>query len=466
MQSRRQQVAAEAFTGEQAAADPMEAVYRLNIKATWQRLRQEPLHFWLFCGYIFFEYFRPQTIYTGLEILPWTQLFLIGSLLGVLFDRREKKNVAGPLTFPVLGFFLVVFVSCIFAFIPAQSFDKIDVLVNWVMVYLLFLWIVNSKFRFFIVFLILLLASFKMAQHGVRVFAGRGFAFAGWGVGGPAGWFANAADLGVQMTIYIAWASAFYFGLKKFWLRWWVKGLIAFLPVAGLGTALATNQRNTVIALGVMALVFVALSKNRIRNLTLIAFIGVAGYMLAPAEFKDRFVDMEQSETALARLDFWERGLGFYQEYPVLGVGYNNYQAYYAVKYPEDRNHLGMVMVAHSVPVTLSAETGTLGIAFFFLVVVSVFLTNGRSARLFSATDPPFWRYVALSLNYGLIGFLVTGIFVSTAFYPFLWFQAGLSAALYRVAMRERDAERASDVIPGRLPGRRSVPAPRIEAAR
>jgi O-antigen ligase len=215
-----------------------------------------------------------------------------------------------------------------------------------------------------------------------------------------------------------------------------------------------------------MALVFVALSKNRIRNLTLIAFIAMAGYLLAPAEFKDRFVDMEQSDTALARLDFWERGIGFYQEHPVLGVGYNNYQAYYAVKYPEDRNHVGLVMVAHSVPVTLSAETGTLGIAFFFLVVVSVFVTNHRSARLFSGIAPPFWRYVASSLNYGLIGFLVTGIFLSTAFYPFLWFQAGLSAALYRIATGERDVHLTSDVIRGRGPGRRAVPAPRIEAAR
>jgi hypothetical protein len=33
------------------------------------------------------------------------------------------------------------------------------------------------------VFIILLLASFKMAQHGFRVSAARGFAFQRWGVG-------------------------------------------------------------------------------------------------------------------------------------------------------------------------------------------------------------------------------------------------------------------------------------------
>ena len=424
------------------APDSMDGVYRLNIREIWRRLRQEPLHFWLFCGYVFFEYVRPHNIYPAIAFLPWPKLFLLGALLAVLFDSRENKSLQGPLTLPVLSFFLVVFISFGFAFMPAQSLDKADVLVNWVIAYLLFLWCVNSRFRLFIVFLLLLLASFKMAQHGFRVAASRGFAFASYGVAGPSGWFSNAADLGVQMTIYISWAIAFYFGLKGYWRRWWVKGIFAFFIVAGLVTAISTNQRNTVIALAVMALAFVVFSRNRIRNLVLIALVGAAGYGLASAEFKDRFVDMEQSGTALARMDFWERGLGFYKEHPVIGVGYNNYQHYYAMRYPGDTNYKGLVMVAHSVPVTIAAETGSLGIIFFSLVVIAVFLTNWRSARIFRGTDPPFWRYFALSLNYGLIGFLVTGIFVSTAFYPFLWFQAGLSAALYRVASRERELER------------------------
>ena len=425
------------------APDSMDKVYQLNIREIWRRLRQEPLHFWLFCGYVFFEYVRPQTIYPVIDFLPWTKLFLLGSLFAVLFDSRESKSLKGPLTLPVLGFFLVAFISFLFAFMPSQSLDQADVLVNWVIVYLLFLWCVNSRFRLFIVFLLLLLASFKMAQHGFRVAASRGFAFAGWGVGGAPGWFQNAADLGVQMTIYIAWATAFYFGLKGYWRRWWVKGFFAFFILVGLVAAISTNQRNTVIALAVMGLAFVVFSKNRIRNLVLIALVGAAGYALSSAEFKDRFVDMEQSGTALARMDFWERGLGFYKEHPITGVGYNNYQLYYAMRYPEDRDFRGMVLVAHSVPVTIAAEIGSLGIIFFSLVVIMVFVTNGRSAKIFRGTDPPFWRYLALSLNYGLIGFLVTGIFVSTAYYPFLWFQAGLSAALYRVASRERELERA-----------------------
>lgn len=423
---------------EEEPLDALEAVYRLNPKVMWQRMREEPIYFWLFCGYVFFEYFRPQTIYPIIAILPWSPIFLLGSLLAVTLDSREPKNLSGPLTFPVLGFFVVTFLSCVFAFNPSVSFSSIDVVINWILVYLLFLWIVNSRFRLFIVFLILLMASFKMAQFGFRVSLARGFAFQRWGIGGPSGWFQNAADLGVQMTIFTAWSVAFYYGLKQYWKQRWLRWLVLFFPVAGLVTALATNQRNTIVALGVMGLSLVVFSKNRFRNLAIVTVVAIVGFSLASDAFKDRFVNMEDSGTAVTRLDYWERGIGFYLQNPVIGVGYNNFVPYYSANFPGDVDFRGRVMVAHSVPVTIAAELGTVGIIFFLSVVLAILVTNLRSARIFQAVDPPFWRYLAISLNYGLLGFLVTGIFLSTAFYPFLWFQAGLTAALYGVASRER----------------------------
>lgn len=418
--------------------DALEGVYRLNPKVIWQRMRAEPMHFWFFCGYVFFEYVRPQTIYPVIGILPWAPIFLIGSLLLVFFDSRESKSLSGPLTVPVLGFFCVAFLSFLFAFNPSASLSQKDVLLNWVIVYLLFLWVVNSKFRFFIVFLILLLASFKMAQFGFRLSVSRGFSFQRWGVSGPSGWFQNAADLGVQMTIFVAWALAFYFGLRKYWNQRWLRWLVLFFPVAGLVTAHATNQRNTIIALGTMGLALVLFSKNRVRNLAIVGLVVAVGFAITPDEFKARFVTMEESGTAVTRMDFWERGMGFYFDNPVIGVGYNNFTSYYAANFPGDVDFRGSVLVAHSVPVTIASELGTLGIIFFASVVIAILLTNLRSARIFRAVDPPFWRYLAISLNYGVLGFLVTGIFVSTAYYPFLWFQAGLTASLYAVALKEK----------------------------
>jgi putative inorganic carbon (hco3(-)) transporter len=420
----------------------MDDVYRLNPRAIWERLRREPLHFWLFAAYVFFEYVRPHSIYPVIDVLPWGRILILGALFAVLLDSRSSKSLAGPLTFPVLGCFAVVFLSFVFAFSPAQAMSGYDVLVNWILVYLLFLWVVNTRFRLFIVFLILLLASFKMAQHGFRSGLSRGFAFQRWGVAGASGFFRNAADIGVQMTIFVAWSVAFYYGLRDRWQYRAQRWLFLFFPVAGLATALTTGQRNTTLAFVAMGLAAVVLSRERVRNLVLVGIVGAAALAVAPDEFKDRFDNAQESGTAQARLHYWEMGLKFYRDNPVIGVGHNNFRLYFAMNHPEEI--LGIrsgVQVAHSVPVTVAAETGTLGLFFYYLVVVMVFLTNVRSARIFRGTDPPFWRYLALSLNYGLLGFLVTGIFLSTAYYPFLWYQAGLTASLYGIAQRERSRQ-------------------------
>ncbi|WP_081617213.1 O-antigen ligase family protein [Thioalkalivibrio sulfidiphilus] len=415
--------------------DDLTDVYRLRIGAIWQRLKAEPLYFWFFCGYIFFEYVRPQSIYPAISIIPWMPILLLGALFLFIVDGRASKSLSGPLTFPVLGFFIVAFLSIPFAYDPSVSIEQVDVLINWVLVYLLFIWIVDSRFRFFVIFLILLLASFKMAQHGFRVGLSRGFAFERWGVGGPPGWFQNAADLGVQMIIYTAWSIAFYFGLKNSWNSKILKWIGLFFIVSGFGAALATGQRNTVLAFVAMAIALVIFSKRRILNLFLILLVTLGAYSLSSQEFRDRFVNAGESDTAQSRLHFWRQGISFYADNPVIGVGYNNWIVYYAAYGVDDDIHGGNVMVAHSAPITVAAELGSLGLFFYHLVILVTILVNIRTARLFAGLDPPFWRLVALSLSYGLIGYVVASAFLSVSYYPFLWVHAALSASLYRIAV-------------------------------
>jgi putative inorganic carbon (hco3(-)) transporter len=445
--------------------DALEDVYRLRLKSIWRRLKDEPLHFWLFCAYLFFEYFRPQGIFPIIDFLPWARMLILGALLAVLVDRRESKSVSGPLTPPFLAYFSVLLLSIFFAYDAAYSMRELTPMVNWLLVYLLFLWVVNTKFRLLIAFGILFLASLKLAQHGFRVSASRGFGF-GFGVKGPAGYFQNSADLGVQMAIYTPWAVAVYFGLRKYWPNRYLRWFFIFAAVAGVVTALATGQRNTLVAFAAMGLAVVFFSRHRIRSLLIMSVVAVAVYALMPDGLKARFETAGTDETSDYRLMYWERGIDFYAANPVLGVGFNNWIPYYMRHYPGDTIR-GRYEVAHSVPVTVAVETGTLGLLTYYFLVLCIFIANARSARLFASTDPPFWRYFALSLNVGLVGFLAAGIFLSIAYYPFLYFQAGLTAALYRLASRERGKAIVVNQARGRLPaGRENGRRPVVPAAR
>ena len=418
------------------ADDSLEDVYRLRPGAIWRRLKAEPLYFWLFCGYLFFEYFRPQGIFPVIDFFPWARTLILGAFLLALLSARQSKSLSGPLTLPFFAFMAVVFASIPFAFDSAHSMREANTMINWILVYLLFLWLVDTKFRFYIVLAILFLASLKLAQHGFRVSLGRGFGYEDWGIRGPRGWFQNPADLGVQMAIFTAWAVAIYLGLRQYWNYRIIRWAFAFAPIAGVITAIGIGQRNTAVAFVAMGLAVLLLTRNRIRNLIIVGLAGAALFMIAPEEYKARFDTAGIDGTSESRLTYWEYGMRIYADNPVIGVGFNNWAPYTTSRYPE-MFILGRFEVAHSVPITVAVETGTLGLITYFGLVLALFLTNLRSARLLKSVDPPFWRYMAIALNIGLAGFLGAGMFLSIVIYPYLWFQAGLTAALYKIALNE-----------------------------
>ncbi len=420
----------------------LEAAYRLNIREIWAALKREPLYFWFFCAYLFFEYVRPQGIYPAIDVLPWSRLSILGTLFLYFLSQKDSKSLGSPMTFSYVGFFAVAYLSAFFAVFPEEAFRQHTILLNWLLLYVVFIWVVSTRFRFYIVMLLLILASYKMSQHGIRVWASRGFSFAGHGINGPPGFFTNAADLGVQMAIFTPWALAFYLGCKHYWSSKWVKLLFIMAPISAIATALGTGQRNTAVAFIAMALCFVFFMKHRFRNITIISIAFVTILAVMPEEYKARFDTAGEDETSQSRLRYWGRGIEIYKEYPVLGVGFNNWVIYVSTYYPGEslRENVGMQEVAHSTPITLAAEMGTLGLIFYYSVVLVTLLLNKRSANYYASDPCPLWRYYALSLNFGLIGFLAASVFLSITYYPFLWVQASLSAALYKIMQSEKAA--------------------------
>lgn len=416
--------------------DVLQDAYSLKIKKTWQRLREEPWYFWAFCGYILFEYVRPQTIYPILNILPWGLV----TLFGAFFLRAlstEPKGISSPLTLPFLSFFFFAFLSACFSYYPAEAFKHYDILINWPLVLVLFIWIVTTRFRFYIVTLLFLLCSFKMAQHAAASWVLRGFSFSGWGVSGAPGFFTNAADLGVQLVIFLPMAAVFWYSFKRYWGRGW-RLFIFLFPLAALAGAIGTGQRNTMLALVALGLGVILLFKHRLRNIFLVAIVAGLVWLAMPQEFKARFETAGEDNTSLSRLHYWGRGMEMYREHPWLGVGYQNWVPYYTTRYPGEQRSQWVTEVAHSTPVTLLAELGTLGTLCYYWLVLGIFFTNIKTSRLLAHLEPPFWRLFPIALNLGLLGFLAASIFLSITYYPFLFFHAGFTAALWRIAQKEQ----------------------------
>jgi hypothetical protein len=190
-----------------------EDIFSLNIGSLWRCFKSESFAFWMICSYLFIEYVRPQSIIPALDILPWAQLALIGALLGAVLDKTVKW-VSSFANILLILFFVVILLSSVSAHWPQVSYNNLDKIYNWILIYFLVICIVNTRQRFLIFLLVFLLASFKISSSLALTWAQRGFSFTGWGLMGPPGFFENSGELAIQMAMYWPVALAISLFLK------------------------------------------------------------------------------------------------------------------------------------------------------------------------------------------------------------------------------------------------------------
>ena len=392
----------------------------------------ESAAFWMLCAYLMFEYVRPQSVYPAIDVLPWPILSLILTAVTVFFDKSVKwvSSTETPL---FLGFFMIVLLSGVFAFRSSLSWAQIDVVINWLLVYFLVINIVNTEKRFFIFILFFLLASFKMSQHGFMTFARRGFSFADWGaVGGP-GWFHNSGEFAIQMTIFVPLSICFILCLRNYWGR--IKKIFFYMmPVTGLVSVVATSSRGAQLAIVVAGAWFVLKNKLGIKALLGMAVLGIALYLFLPEEQMERIREMGQDETSLQRLAYWNFGLDVIADHPLLGIGYSNWVNYCYFINPQGLGVLAKCEVCHNIFIQAASELGIPGLLVFILMALSVFVINARTRNYARQAENKFLIYMAHGLDGGLIGYLVSGFFVTVLFYPFFWVQMSMTVALNAIA--------------------------------
>jgi len=410
--------------------------FSINVKAIWMQLKREPVYFWLFCGYLFFEYIRPQSIYTVIDILPWAKFLVIGALIGC-FLSKEVVTTPCALTKYYWGLVVAVFLSSVFAEFPKLAFNDFNMVINWLIVYYLFIRIVTTKFRFFVVMLLILLASYKMSQHAAISWARRGFSYEAWGITGGQGFFGNAADLGVQMLIILPLSLVLITACHSYWggLK---KLFFIIFPISVVMAIVATGERNTLVGLAAMCVVGTLTLRNRLRNVLILTVFAICLITVMPQASLNRFDTAGTDGTSLARLTYWKRGIEFFKDNPVLGIGYNNWVPYYQKYYPGESMRKEHQEVAHSTPITVLAELGLLGFIFYYGIALRTISVNLRSIKLSRLNSERIWRDIPFALNIGLVGLLAASMFISITFYPFMFIQASLSAALYNILVRER----------------------------
>ena len=142
----------------------------------------------------------------------------------------------------------------------------------------------------------------------------------------------------------------------------------------------------------------------------------------------------------IGRLQLWQRGLGYMREFPLLGVGPNNFPVAEGTLSPlATRQQYGIGvrwMAAHNSLIQVGTELGFPGLFIFVAFVASAFAALRRAGRRErmpqgSGTNRP---QLAQALTASMLGFVVGGFFLSLAYSEMLYTLVALAVALDKVA--------------------------------
>lgn len=408
----------------------MKDLYAIKVGDIWARLKGERASFWLICIYLFLEYVRPQSVYPAIDILPYAFVTVVLTFIAYAQEGNHQR-VGNPENKLIVLFLLVILTSSVFAYSPATSFGNLQIFLTWLLIYYLIVNIVNTPQRFFIFLLSFLIYNFKMSQHGFISWAQVGFQFRDWGVTGAPGWFQNSGEFGIELCIFLPLSIYFILSLKEYWGR---TKLLFFLllPFTAVASVIATSSRGALVGSAAALLWMVAKSKSRIKALLAIAIVLAGVYSFIPPEQYKRLEASGEDKTSIARLTRWKAGADMMEQYPYLGIGYANWSTYVRDFYPGQEMGL-----PHNIFIDAGSELGYTGLTVFGLMILYTLVNNYRTRKLAAKIDNKFFYYTAHGLDAALIGFVVSGSFVSVLYYPYFWINMAFTVALNNVANKE-----------------------------
>ncbi len=410
-------------------------------------------------AYILVEYTRLPTMYPVLAPLQLGKVTLLLAMLGALVSRKpELARGNGILKAAIAMIGAGACLSALNAYYRVLPVSDLWNIPEQIIIFFIVGRFVTSRWREKAFFFLFLLLNFKIAQHGLRVYfveharTTDEMAFVKFGIiGGGGGFYDNSADLGVAMCVVFGLTLALMQAKsgKKSRLFY----LICMLAFGAL--ILVCGSRGAIVGGAAVVLTAWIRSPRKALAIPVLGLFILGLIFLMPRANRERFEsasNYKQDQTALHRVLLWGAGIRMWSDYPGLGVGPSNFQYVRAAEYPiGDQELEKLAYVCHSQYIQILSELGAFGAIGFVILVVAFFRVNSsiRQRLLSRGETRQCWEYcMATGLDLAMIGYLVSGAFVSVFWYPHIWLLSGLAVGL----------NSATILRPGEAEGKKTVP--------
>lgn len=379
---------------------------------------------------------NPQWLTFGFAYeMPWAMMTGVATLAGLVFARDRKPvpwNAQLVLMVLLLGYFAATTYT---AWVPDAAYEKLKLVLKVVLMAIVGTTLIYSHHRIrWLLMVIVVSIGFYGVKGGLWAIATGG----GNMVHGPDGGFIQGNNaIGLALVMVIPMMLALARNERRAWAR---RALVMSAAISAVAVV-CTYSRGAMLGLAAIAPFLLFKSRSKIAAVLILVPVLTIAVMYAPEKVFDRaqtIATYQQDGSAMQRLAAWSAGWNVAVERPLTGAGFDFYfvsdpHRWLAYVGPSYRSYLSNSCAAHSIYFQVLGEHGFVALALYLALLLSTLRSCSRLAKQAAADPALAWvGHYASAIRVGMIGYMVTGAFLSFANFDLAWVYYTFTAILAR----------------------------------
>jgi O-antigen ligase len=337
-------------------------------------------------------------------------LSLIAALHRLLTIRNRRPIFSAAQTKYLLLFAMIFFASALVNF---SDYNETAMLrfISIIIFYIATVILVDTRERFIASFILI---AFSMNVASLYVFREYSLYSNIYEEFRPGGILNDPNYTALNLLLFMPVVYLLYGAAKRKMHKIFLLGSFAIY----IGAFALCQSRGGIIGLAVQMVVALYYMRLQIGKIILMGITAAVIITFMPVSITHRFTDTESAgvkKSTEMRFALIYSGLAMVKDNPGLGVGPGNFKEY-SRRYSED---VQKRQIAHNSYLELAAELGIFGLLFFFMTCIRTLKELKKAIILTS--DDMLVQAILKGMKIGIIGYLVTSVFLSAEYENLIW---------------------------------------------
>ena len=385
--------------------------------------------------------------------IPWSQMVGGAILAGLFFGRDRSFPPLVRETFVLLGFWLICFLSTVFSSMyPEEAWPYFSRVCKIFLMFFVTIALINNRKR---LKALIWVTAFSIGFYGFKGGTWAILTGAQHRVTGPWKTFIEGNnELGLAMVMVLPLFILLAREETRVWLKYFLYSTFGLSIIA----ILSTYSRGAFLGLGVVLLVLFVKARGKVIVLVLVMVAAPLVLDFLPEAWFERMDTIrtyKQDGSANIRLTAWEVAYKIALDYPILGAGFKPFSPENFERYVPGSGRLAHD--AHNIFFQVLAEHGFVGFGLYVTLYVCIFLSLRKIVRRGTRDPTKHWMVsYAQMIEAGLLGFVVSGFFLSLSYFDLFYVFVAMTITLKRLSYSHEPQESVVELseVPFTLPVR------------